>query len=275
MTLNAHFDARAGCSPSSRAVLVRQAVRRGSDPRQTDEFLLGTAFQMTPRWSVRAYGRYREGSNFWEDVNNGARLFADAPPTSAPAGCTSRTSTTSAREIGSGGSSGSSYVIAELDGAYTKYHEATVESEWRGAAGVRPRFVHLRASTWGNFDQDNTTIGNDMNTFIGSSLIADGAGRQTVELPRRPAARRPAAHAEAVWLLPAELERDGGRLRRSRSRASRGKRGIARRISPSVGENSDNGMFVEPAGSRRSDSHAQLDLNYTQNIPTAAASSCS
>ena len=33
------------------------------------------------------------------------------------------------------------------------------------------------------------------------------------------------------------------------------------------GENSDSGMFVEPAGSRRSDSHAQLDLNYTQNVP--------
>ena len=28
--------------------------------------------------------------------------------------------------------SGSSYVIAELDGAYTKYWEATVESEWKG-----------------------------------------------------------------------------------------------------------------------------------------------
>jgi hypothetical protein len=32
------------------------------------------------------------------------------------------------------------------------------------------------------------------------------------------------------------------------------------------GENSDSGMFVEPAGSRRSDAHAQLDLNYTQNV---------
>jgi hypothetical protein len=28
----------------------------------------------------------------------------------------------------------------------------------------------------------------------------------------------------------------------------------------------DDGMYVEPAGSRRSDPHAQLDLNYTQNF---------
>ena len=31
---------------------------------------------------------------------------------------------------------------------------------------------------WGNFDQDNTTTGNDANVFIGSSFIGDGAGRQ-------------------------------------------------------------------------------------------------
>ena len=74
--------------------------------------------------------------------------------------------------------SGSTYVIAELDGSFTKYYEATLESEWRGAK------TFVRGSyTWshyfGNFDQDNTTgLTNDMNTFIGSSNIADGAGRQ-------------------------------------------------------------------------------------------------
>ena len=31
---------------------------------------------------------------------------------------------------------------------------------------------------YGNFDQDSTTTGNDANIFIGSSNIADGAGRQ-------------------------------------------------------------------------------------------------
>ena len=31
---------------------------------------------------------------------------------------------------------------------------------------------------YGNFDQDNSTAANDANVFIGSSFIADGAGRQ-------------------------------------------------------------------------------------------------
>ncbi len=74
--------------------------------------------------------------------------------------------------------SGSSYVIAELDGAFTKYYEATVETEYHG------KKTFLRGSyTWshyyGNFDQDSTsTVNNDQNIFIGSSNIGDGAGRQ-------------------------------------------------------------------------------------------------
>ena len=156
-------------------------------------------------------------------------------------------------------------MIAELDGAYTKYREATVESEWRGErAFVRGSYTYSKY--WGNFDQDNTTLGNDMNTFIGSSLTADGPGRQ-------------------LWNF-----RDG-RLRGDRPHmlklygyyqlnwnASVGAFAFAQSGQPWEawdrtpylaigGENSDSGMFIEPAGSRRSDSHAQLDLNYTQNIP--------
>ena len=29
----------------------------------------------------------------------------------------------------------------------------------------------------------------------------------------------------------------------------------------------DDGMYIEPAGSQRSDAHAQMDLSYTQTIP--------
>ena len=90
---------------------------------------------------------------------------------------TSRTSTTGAARSAAASLSGSSYVIAELDGAYTKYREATVESEWRGErAFVRGSYTYSKY--WGNFDQDNTDLGNDMNIFIGSSLTADGPGRQ-------------------------------------------------------------------------------------------------
>ena len=86
--------------------------------------------------------------------------------------CTSRTWTEIRAEIG-----GSSYVIAQLDDAYTDYWEINLEAEWRGDNyWVGGSYVYSDYS--GNFDQDNTTVGNDGNIFIGSSNIADGAGRQ-------------------------------------------------------------------------------------------------
>jgi hypothetical protein len=156
-------------------------------------------------------------------------------------------------------------VIAELDGAYTKYHEGTLEAEYRTAR------TNLRASyTWshyyGNFDQDNTTATNDANVFIGSSFIGDGAGRQ-------------------LWNF-----RDGD-LRGDRPhmlklygyyafnwRATLGAFFVAQSGQPwemwsyepyiaLTTNTSDSGRYAEPAGSRRSDAHAQLDLNYTQDIP--------
>ncbi len=72
---------------------------------------------------------------------------------------------------------GSSYVIAALDGAYTKYYELGAEAEWRGRNGYF-RGSYVWSHYYGNFDQDNSTNDNDLNIFIGSSNIADGAGRQ-------------------------------------------------------------------------------------------------
>ena len=68
-------------------------------------------------------------------------------------------------------------MIAELDGAYTKFHEATVESEWRSDK-VFVRGSYTWSHYYGNFDQDNSTTANDANIFVGSSFIGDGAGRQ-------------------------------------------------------------------------------------------------
>ena len=73
--------------------------------------------------------------------------------------------------------SGSTYVIAELDGAYTKYYEVTLESEWRSDKTF-VRGSYTWSHYYGNFDQDNSTTANDANIFIGSSYIGDGAGRQ-------------------------------------------------------------------------------------------------
>src|SRR6185295_11380259 len=113
----------------------------------------------------------------WEDTNNVARTMF-APPaivndTIVPRELYIPDLTAKLTQIGSG----STYVIAELDGAYTKFYETTFEAEYR----ARKAFVR-GSYTWshyfGNFDQDSTTTANDANIFIGSSFIGDGAGRQ-------------------------------------------------------------------------------------------------
>ncbi len=252
------------------------AVPRGSssgklfvedlDPRSTDELLIGTAKQFTSSWTGRLYGRYRASRNFWEDTNNNARSAAfGAPPDIAALGDYIPNLTDQRLQIGNGVASGSTYVIAELDGAYTDYHEVTLETEWRGARSfVRGSYTWSRY--YGNIDQDNSSTGNDANIFIGSSNIGDGVGRQ-------------------VW------DNKEGRLRGDRPHmlkiygyqalpwnATAGMYFIAQSGQPweewsyepyiaFTTNTSDLIRYAEPAGSRRADSHWQMDLNYTQDIP--------
>jgi hypothetical protein len=63
-------------------------------PRRIEEFLVGTARELAPRWTARVYGRHRKGSHFWEDTNNNARV-AFEPPAGIPGSSTSPTSTSS------------------------------------------------------------------------------------------------------------------------------------------------------------------------------------
>ena len=172
-TIRAYFDANGllfatdPVASSSGKLFVADMT-----PRGVDEFLLGTARHFNPRWTGRLYGRYREGKHFWEDTNNDARVRFE-PPAGIPRELYISDLAARRAQIGSG----SSYVIAELDGAYTKYWEVTLESQYRSAK----TFVQ-GSYTWshyyGNFDQDNSTNANDQNIFIGSSNIADDAGRQ-------------------------------------------------------------------------------------------------
>ena len=82
---------------------------------------------------------------------------------------------------GTPGSAGS-FIIAELDDSYTDYYEVSLESEWRARnAFVRGSYTWSRYE--GNFDQDNSTLDNDQNIFLGSSNIADDAGRQLAHHP--------------------------------------------------------------------------------------------
>jgi hypothetical protein len=236
-------------------------------PRRTDEFILGTARQVNSAWSARLYGRYREGSHFWEDTNNNARIAFDPPP-GIPRELYIPDLSARLEQIGSG----SSYVIAELDGAYTKYYETTLESEWRGSqAFVRGSYTWSRYT--GNFDQDNSTgVDNDMNTFIGSSNIADGAGRQLWDFKEgRLRGDRP--HLLKLYgyrLLPWNASAGAFAVAQS------GHPWQAESVEPYLHLTTStvtSNRYAEPAGSRRTSAHWQLDLKYIQSFRLAGRSS--
>jgi len=265
-TVDAHFD-----STGSLFAVTNVASSSGKffvedmTPRTVDEYIIGTAKQLGPQWTARLYGRFRNGSHYWEDTNNTARVAFNPPAevngVPVPREPYIADLTQRIQQVGTG----STYVIAELDGAYTKYREVTMESEWQnGRAFVRGSYTWSKY--FGNFDQDNTTTGNDANVFIGSSFIADAAGRQ-------------------LWDF-----RDG-RLRGDRPHmfklygyhaipgvnATAGLYFIAQSGQPweewsyepyrtLTTSTSDVSRLAEPAGSRRTDAHYQFDLNYTQSV---------
>ncbi|HEX8411082.1 MAG TPA: carboxypeptidase regulatory-like domain-containing protein, partial [Thermoanaerobaculia bacterium] len=150
-----------------------------------DELTIGTGQQITSAWSTRVYGRYREGSDFIEDTNNNARSAFGAPAGISrddyvPNLCNAASvANCPAGTIRNAIGSGSTYVIANLDGAFTKYYEATMESSWRGS-NLYVNGSYTWSHYYGNFDQDNSSFSfaNDAAVFIGSSNIGDGAGRQ-------------------------------------------------------------------------------------------------
>ncbi len=229
-------------------------------PRRVDEFLVGTARQFSNQWSARLYGRYREGSHFWEDTNNNARV-AFNPPAGISRELYIPDLTAKLNQIGSG----STYVITELDGAYTKYYEATLESEWRGERTFA-RGSYTWSHYYGNFDQDNSTTGNDDNIFIGSSNIADGAGRQLWDM-KDGDLRGDRRHMLKVYGFYAlEWNATVGAFAIAQS-GQPWEAWNYRVYVPLVGTStSDTNRYAEPAGSRRTDPHWQLDLNYTQNF---------
>jgi hypothetical protein len=235
-------------------------------PRTIDEFLVGTARQLTDRLSVRLYGRYRHGDHFWEDTNNNARSAAFGAPADIEAkGLYIPNLNDQRLQIGQGSFSGSTYVIAELDNAYTKYHEATLESEWRGdRAFVRGSYTWSRY--YGTLDQDNSTVNNDQNIFIGSSNIADGPGRQLWD-NKEGRLRGDRPHLLKVYgyhELPWRARAGGYFVAQSGQPWETWNSEAYRHLTSST---SDTIRYSEPAGSHRSDSHWQMDLKYVQDIP--------
>jgi hypothetical protein len=271
-TIQAYFDANGvlfatdPVASSSGKLFVEDMT-----PRQINEVLFGTARQVTPRLTGRVYGRIRRASHFWEDTNNTARLSAAdggfEPPPGIPRELYIPDLQARRLDISNtpGVASGSTYVIAELDGAFTRYRELTAEAEWRGDN------TFFRASyTWsryfGNFDQDSTTTTNDANIFIGSSFIADGAGRQLWN-NRTGTLRGDRPHALKLYgyrSLPWNATLGTFIVAQSGQPWESWNYEIYRPLTGT--STSDTSRFGEAAGSRRSETHYQIDFNYTQTI---------
>ncbi|HEX2832062.1 MAG TPA: carboxypeptidase-like regulatory domain-containing protein [Thermoanaerobaculia bacterium] len=272
--INAYFDADGvlmGIDPvaASSGKLFADSL----DPRTVTEYMVGTGQQLATGWSSRVYGRYRYGNNFWEDTNNDARIrfganvpgvrpllyipnLGQAPNASNPTG---------SGLLGAIGS-GSTYVIAELDGAFTKYYEATLETDYnKGPMFVRGSYTW--SHYYGNFDQDNTSFNsaNDAAIFIGSSNIGDGAGRQLWDNKYGDLRgdRRHILKVYGTYTLPWNATAGAFGLYQS------GQPYQLESFLPYTGlttSTSDTNRYAEPAGRRKSPAHHQVDLNYTQNI---------
>ncbi len=231
------------------------------DPRATDEYLIGTARQINDNWTGRAHLRYRRSYNFWEDTNNTARSAFDAP-----AGFPQEDYIPELNDyrFGPDGIGGSSYVIAELDNAFTKYYEVNLEGEYR-SSNAYLRGSYVWSHYYGNFDQDNSTTNNDQNIFVGSSNIADGAGRQLWNLKygNLHGDRRHQLKLYGYYRFNWDGSAGIYAIYQSGHPWEAWNVEVYRQY---TGSQSDTIRFAEPAGSRTTSDHYQIDLNYTQNF---------
>ncbi len=240
-----------------------KVFQQGISPRYVDEFLLGASYEVNDRLTTRAHVRYRAGRDFWEDTNNNARVLFEPPP-GVPRELYVPNLDEIRAEIG-----GSSFVIAQLDGAKTDYYELNLEAEWRGD-NYYLQGSYVYSEYTGNFDQDNSTTNNDGNVFIGSSNLADDAGRQLWDNKDgtlrgdRPHQFKLYGFYEFGW----NGSVGGYFVYQSGQPWEAWDVEVFRELLTSVGSGStsDTIRFAEQAGSNRTKAHAQLDLNYTQNF---------
>jgi hypothetical protein len=239
--------------------------QEGIDPRHIDEYIIGGTWEVSDRLNTRAHYRRREARDMWEDTWNWSREVyscTNEPDRYGcmPAGWAPETPYIPELDDYRDEIGGSSYVIAALDRAYTDYDEVSIEAEWQG-----DNWFLMGSYTWskyrGNFDQDNSTATNDANVFIGSSFIADGRGRQLWNLKDgklkgdRPHLFKLFGYYEFSWNAQVgfyALYQSGQVWEIWDGRP--------------YGYSSGTYRYAEKAGSRRSDAHYQLDLNYTQNF---------
>lgn len=256
-TVDAFFDAEGDLIGVSQvAGSTGKLFQAGIEPRYVDEYMIGTARQLSSRWTARAYARHRYANNFWEDTNNNARVNFEPPP-----GIPRELYVPPNDLVGTG-----SYVVAQLDNAFTKFYEVSLEADGRvGNASLRGSYTW--SHYYGTFDQDNTTgLDNDAALFIGSSNIADGAGRQMWDNKYGDLRgdRRHLLKLYGAYRLPWNASAGAfGVYQSGQPWELQDFLPYSHLTSSTIGSN----RFAEPAGSRKSSDHYQIDLNYTQNIP--------
>ncbi len=239
----------------------------GINPKTMQEYIIGHQMEWQDSWTIRNHLRYRKTWNFWEDTPNNSRIvydaasyqgrvagFADTYPDLVAAANAGQFDSPEPKElympvnnlIGE-----SSYIIAQLDGAFTKYLEASMEVDYRS-----DNFFSTTSLVWshyyGNFDQDGTTrFNNDQGTFIGSSNIADSWYGQLWGSFTKGDLR-----ADRTWQFKSfgvyELPWNAslGYLTYWQSGHTWAHQWAST-------------FYMEPRGSRETPSHWQLDLNYT------------
>jgi len=257
--INALFDADGDfIEVSPVASSSGKAFAEGLKPRSVDEFLIGWTRDFSDELTVRAHTRYRKGDHFWEDTNNNARVDFEPPP-GIPRELYVPNLDDIRAEIG-----GSTFVIAELDGGFTKYYEASIEADW-----YRDRWFLRGSYVWshyyGNFDQDNSTVNNDLNIFIGSSNIADDPGRQLWNFREGNLRgdRRHMLKAYGYYEFNWNGRAGAYMVYQSGQPWEAWDVEVYRHLTAST---IDTTRYAEPAGSRTTGSHWQLDLNYTHNF---------
>jgi hypothetical protein len=267
--INVYFDQNGrfiGSTPE--AASSGKWFQENMDPRTIDEYLVGTSRVFGKGWSGRLHVRYRYAYNFWEDTENNSRVLYNPPP-NIPRELYIPNLTQIRNEIG-----GSTYVIAELDRSFTKYWEAGVEAEWRGSKSYF-RGSYVWSHYYGNFDQDSTTTNalNDSNIFIGSSNIADGPGRQLWDYKygNLSGDRRHMLKLFGFYQLPWRASAGAYAIYQSGQPWQATDVEFYRALLNAVGSTSTSSTnrYAEPAGSRVTDPHYQLDLNYTQDFTIA------
>jgi len=234
----------------------------GIEPRVTNEFLIGTTQDISGDLTVRAHARYRKSYHFWEDTWNWSRqYYEEGRGGNAPDYILHEPYIPDAEfaalrdEVG-----GSSYVIAELDGGFTKFYEASFEFDWN-----HDQWFLTGSYTWshyyGNVDQDNTSSVNDAARFIGSSNLGDGRGRQLWDMKKGDLKgdRRHLVKLYGYYSLPWDARVGAIYLLQSGEPWETWDGSV-------YGYSSDTIRYSENAGAHTGESHYQIDLTYTQDF---------